>query len=62
MKTKRRLQMAKLKSMPCWIGLAVLLLIVTFIGQVLAQEAPCMTKEELKGLMVKPDVVIFYCA
>ena len=50
--------MAKLKSMPCWIGLAVLLLIVTFIGQVLAQEAPRMTKEELKGLMVKPDVVI----
>lgn len=54
--------MAQLKFMPCWIGLAVLLLIVTFIGQVLAQEAPRITKEELKGLMVKPYVVIFYCA
>jgi rhodanese-related sulfurtransferase len=44
--------------MPFWIGLAVLLLIVAFIGQALAKEASRMTKEELKGLMGKPDVVI----
>ena len=51
--------MTKLRFMPFWIGLAVLLLIVAFIGQALAaQDPPRMTKEELKGLMGKPDVVI----
>ena len=50
--------MTKLRVMPFWIGLAVLLLIVAFIGQALAKDAPRMTKEELKGLMGKSDVVI----
>ena len=30
----------------------------SFLGQAFAKEAPRMTKEELKGLMGKPDVVI----
>jgi 3-mercaptopyruvate sulfurtransferase SseA len=50
--------MAKVRFVQCWIWLAVLFLIVPFIGQALAQEAPRMTKEELKGQMGKPDVVI----
>jgi rhodanese-related sulfurtransferase len=44
--------------MPYWIGLAVLLLIVAFIGQALAKEVIRMSQEELKGLMGKPDVII----
>jgi len=50
--------MTKLRFMPCWIGLVALLLIVAFIGQALAKEVPRMSKEELKGLMGKPDVII----
>jgi hypothetical protein len=50
--------MTKLRFVPCWAWLAILFLIVPFIGQALAKETPRMTKEELKDLMGKPDVVI----
>jgi hypothetical protein len=50
--------MMKLKSMPCWMGMAVFLLIAAFVGQVFAKEAARMTKEELKGLMGKADVIV----
>lgn len=39
-----------------WTGVWIFLGI--FLGQALAAEAPRMTKEELKGLMGKPDIVI----
>ena len=48
------------KSIPVvffvWMG--VLVFLGAFLGQALAKEAPRMTKEELKGLMGKPDVVL----
>jgi rhodanese-related sulfurtransferase len=50
--------MAKLRFVPCWIRLAVLFLVAPFIGQAIAQESPRLTKEELKGQLGKPDVVI----
>jgi hypothetical protein len=50
--------MTKPRFVAYWAGLAVLFLIVPLIGQVLAKETPRMTKEELKGLMGKPDVII----
>jgi predicted sulfurtransferase len=37
---------------------AVLIFLGPFLGQAMAKEAPRMTKEELKGLMGKPDVVV----
>jgi predicted sulfurtransferase len=37
---------------------ALLIFFGSFLGQAMAKEAPRMTKEELKGLMGKPDVVV----
>ncbi len=39
-----------------WTG--VWMFLAVFLGQALAAEAPRLTKEELKGLMGNPDVVI----
>ncbi len=50
--------MKRMKFASCWIGLALVFLIFPLIGQALAKDPPRMTKEELKGLMGKPGLII----
>jgi predicted sulfurtransferase len=50
--------MRKSKPVVFFIGAATLIFLGSFLGQAMAKEAPRMTKEELKGLMEKPDVVV----
>jgi predicted sulfurtransferase len=50
--------MRKSKPVVFFVWTAVLIFLGGFLGQAMAKEAPRMTKEELKGLMGKPDVVI----
>ena len=48
------------KSMPLllFVWMAVFVFLGAFLSQAMAKEAPRMTKEELKGLMGNPDVVL----
>jgi thiosulfate sulfurtransferase len=50
--------MRKSKPVVFFIWAATLIFLGSFLGQAMAKEAPRMTKEELKGLMEKPDVVV----
>jgi hypothetical protein len=50
--------MHKSKPSAFFVWIAVLVFLGTFLGQAIAKEAPRMTKEELKGLMGKPDIVL----
>ncbi len=50
--------MRKSKPVVFFVWAAALILLGAFLGEALAKEAPRMTKEELKGLMGKPDVVV----
>jgi hypothetical protein len=50
--------MHKSKPSAFLVWIAVFVFLGTFLGQAIAKEAPRMTKEELKGLMGKPDIVL----
>ena len=50
--------MRKSKPVVFFIWAATLIFLGSFLGQAMAKEAPRMTKEELKGLLGKPDVVV----
>ncbi len=51
-------EMRKSKPLVFFLWTGVLIFLGVFLGQALAEEAPRMTKEELKGLIGKPDVVV----
>jgi len=57
-KSKAEEKMRKSKPVVFFVWAAALILLGAFLGEALAKEAPRMTKEELKGLMGKPDVVV----
>jgi len=57
-KSKEEEKMRKSKPVVFFVWAAALILLGAFLGEALAKEAPRMTKEELKGLMGKPDVVL----
>jgi len=50
--------MSKMKGMPFWSWVIPLFLIMAFTGVSLAKDAPRISKEELKTLMGKANVVI----
>ena len=50
--------MRQSNSVVFFVWAAALIFLGAFLGQALAKEAPRMTKEELNGLMGKPDVVL----
>ena len=50
--------MRKSNSVVFFVWAAALIFLGAFLGQALAKEPPRMTKEELNGLMGKPDVVL----
>ncbi len=50
--------MRKSKGRMFFVWAATVIFLGSFLGEAFAKEAPRMTKEELKGLMGKPDVVI----
>jgi hypothetical protein len=57
-KYKKEGKMHRSKALTFFVGIAVLAFLGTFLSQAVAKEAARMTKEELKGLMGKPDVVL----
>ena len=50
--------MRKSKPVVFFIWGATLIFLGSFLSQAMAKEAPRMPKEELKGLLGKPDVVV----
>ena len=50
--------MRRSKPVVSFVWTGVLIFLGVFLGQALAEEAPRLTKDELKGLMGKPDVVV----
>ncbi len=50
--------MRKSNLMVVFVWAAALIFLGAFLGQAMAKEAPRMTKEELKDLMGKPEVII----
>jgi hypothetical protein len=57
-KCKEEGKMRKWMPVRFFVWTAVLIFLGAFLGQAMAKEAPRMTKEELKVLMGKPDVVV----